>query len=323
MAYYLGIKKGIEWKPLKLVDDRGNDVPNEIMDIIRFTLSFENRDAFLKYLIDHQIIEESESEFGYIKGSLKNREYERITNGHTLYFKDSTSYFSLEEVKEKIERQKYNTAFIDALYAYYLKKHDFLNKLMYSIEYRRTYENFESFITILLSKPFTEEMKKILLKLRKQFKAGESCTHFLEQLHDQLSSSPADLILLFQYNYPDKAKIPSLRYLKEIHLLIHQIEEEGLCYLDTVSSEEKSYIKYSKDFLALLLYQYDRKTKEFKVENGTYKVQERNLCDLGMFLYHYDMALYYEKCKSSMSEEVGDDFDPADYSDDRPSLLVK
>ncbi len=310
MKYFLGIKKGLAWQPLKIVDRKGERVPNEILDIIQFTLTFNDKEELEAYLIDKKIIENGDLEFGYIisKGSTKDDEFERIYNGHTLYFRDSASYFKEEKIREKVNRQKYDLQFVDTLYASYLKKYDYVGRMMSSIDYRIKYENFALFLTQLISKPFTEEMIRILKRFHNAYTKGETYTTYLEQLQDTLSNSPKDLILFVHLNHPDKFKIPSLRYLREIHTLAHQIDEEGILYLEDFAEDvEENYSRVIQRFLNTVLYQYDRKTKEFKKEQGKFKIQERNLCDLGMFLYQYDVSLYHEKVKNSIEED--DDYE--------------
>ena len=43
-----------------------------------------------------------------------------------------------------------------------------------------------------------------------------------------------------------------------------------------------------EQFVSLLLYTYNPQTNDYKKVNGRYKVNERNLCDLAMFIANYE-----------------------------------
>ena len=308
MAYFLGNKQYGRYKPLTLVDVNNKNIPTKLLDILRFTTSFESEVDLKEYLIEKHIIENYSAQLCYLisKGNKDNRYYEIIQLGDHLYLSDAARFLNISSIKQYLNDNKYCPAFMEHLYSFYLKKFGILNMAVQRFESRAyDYHQISEWLDSMLSLGFSEQLKDHLGKIRSfindpkiSLKNGYlSLTNAEDMYYQELISSTrytvseddSDISKFVKFfrdkcRYPD---IPALRHLEKMNSISNYVSSVGTGNIEEYDELEDIRF-YIEKFISSILYTYDQTTHEYKKINGAYKITERNLCDLAMFLATYE-----------------------------------
>ena len=352
MAYFLGNKQYGRYKPLTLVDENDEKIPNKLLDILRFTTSFESEVDLKDHLIDKHIIENYSAQLCYLisKGNKDNRYYEIIQLGDHLYLSDAAKFLSASSIKQYLVDHKYSIAFMEHLYSFYLRKFGILNMASQKFEsraydYQQMSEWLESMLSLSFSEPFKDHLGKILSFINDpkicvknryiNLTTAEDMYYqeLISSTHYTVSEDDADIRKFVNFfkgkcRYPD---IPALRHLEKMNSISNYVSSVGTGNI--VDYDEQEDIRtYIEKFMASILYTYDQVTHDYKKVGGVYKITERNLCDLAMFLatyedyinsYDYHIEHISHTPPKKEEEEPSDDeydkeefLEPGDFRDD-------
>lgn len=340
MAYFLGYKQYGRLKPIELIDEKGEKVPDKLLDIMRFTTSFETEQDLKNYLIDRFLIEDFSVNLNYLisKGPKKQRRYEVIKMGDTLYLSKAAKYLSASYLKKYVDDHKYDFDFLSHLLGFYLKKYGILNlAVKIFTEQTYNYQTLSDLLDSLLKNNFSQDLKKYLLRIKEfidspevvdiygNISLTEAENSFFQSLLDNLNytiSQDDDDIRCFvnffkaRYNFP---AIPAIQVLEKINSMCHYITTVGMDNFERYD-EDDSLRSQCEKFVSLILYTYDSKTNDYKKVNGKYKVNERNLCDLAMFIASYEeyidsltSSVHYSSTTPTTDDAVEEDDDKEEF----------
>lgn len=344
MAYFLGNKQYGKFKPLVLVDENDEKIPNKLLDILRFTTSFESEIDLKEHLVDKHIIDNFSAQLCYLisKGNKDNRYYEIIQLGDHLYLSDTAKFLSIPGIKQYLNEHRYSTEFMEHLYSFYLKKFGILNMAIQRFESRSyDYQQMSEWLDSMLSLGFSEPFKDHLGKIRSfindpkivvrngylSLTKAEDMYYqeLISSTHYNISDDDADVRKFVNFfkgkcRYPD---IPAIRHLEKMNSISNYISSTGTRNIEDYDEQEDIRV-YIERFLSSILYTYDQNTRDYKKVGGVYKVTERNLCDLAMFLSTYEDYInnydYHVERITNISQKPEED-EPSDDEYDKEEFL--
>lgn len=333
MAYFLGYSDYGSYKPIVLHDRNNKKIENKILDVVHFTNSFGCENDLRNYLIERNLIPYHHSELAYLidKGPKGNKKYEPIKMGNVLYLMDSQTFFTPGGIRYYCSSNKYDVDFICHLYSFYLKKLGLFNQMKNKLS--SIAENplsLKSYLTSLLNRGMSkavEDRINVIIDLINStyvqefnyyrfFTEKEQICYMnlIDEFYYSLSDSDTDLIHL--YNILSKSitfpNIPVIRNIKNIYSVALRVEEIGLDNYQNSYDEYQDIESLWERFIYSIIYTFDPKTKKYKEVDGTKKIQERNLVDLGMFLYgyyQYQMKYLEPVTRYDDEEEIEDDYE--------------
>ncbi len=308
MAYFLGNKQYGKLKPLELIDENGEKIPNKLLDILKFTTSFDTEIDLKEYLSEHFLIENFSANLCYLisKGPKNNRRYEIIRQGDTVYLSDAAKYFDVSYLKKYVDDHKLDGDFLSHLLSFYLKKFGLLSLALKQFNERAyNYAELNNILESLLKADFSQALINHLLKIKELIDCPESVdihgrvcltkkedTYYqslLDNLYYIISQDDDDVrrfvnVLKGRYRFP---AIPAIQILEKINSICHYITTVGANNMEEYDEDDNLHTN-CEQFVSLLLYTYNPQTNDYKKVNGRYKVNERNLCDLAMFIANYE-----------------------------------
>ncbi|MDE6141684.1 MAG: hypothetical protein K2G03_03680 [Bacilli bacterium] len=308
MAYFLGNKQHGRLKPIELTNEKGEKIPDKLLDILRFTTSFATEHDLKDYLMDKFLIEDFSANLCYLisKGPKNNRRYEIIKQGDTVYLSDASKYLSSAYLKKYIDEHKFDINFLSHLLGFYLKRFGLLGLAIKRFS-QKTYKHDElrNILDSLLKSSLSQNLEEYLLKIEDliddpkstdiygNIRLTESETAYFQSLMDNLyyviSQDDEDVRRFVNFfksrgNFP---AIPAIQALEEIISICRYINTVGTDNMEGYYEAENLRSNCEK-FVSLLLYTYDPSKRDYKKVNGKYKINERNLCDLAMFIANYE-----------------------------------
>lgn len=307
MAYFLGNKQYGNFKPLVLLDENDEKIPDKLLDVLRFTTNFSSEDDLKEYLLRKNLIDNFSVELCYLisKGNKDNRRYEIIRLGEHVYLADTAKFLSVPYIEQYIKNHKYVEGFMDRLYSFYLKKFGILS--MATKKFKNIavdYEEMQQLIEKMLNINFSEKFKNYLRRISGLLKDSEVkedgyniyltekeevyYQSLIANINYQISESDEDVRRLVDFfrgrcNYPT---IPTIKNLEQMRNISNYTNTVGIESIDGHDEEDISI--YIKKFISSIMYTYDSTTNDYIKVNGAYKINERNLCDLAMFLSSYE-----------------------------------
>lgn len=337
MAYFLGIKQYGTLKPIELVDENENKIPNKILDIMHFTTQFNSEDELKEYLLRKRLIANYSVDLCYLisKGNKDNRYYEIINMGDHVYTKSAQSFLSIQNIKQYINDNKYSDGFMDHLYSFFLRKYSLLSMAIKRFTSRAyDYYQLSEWLNEMLSMNFSDDFKnyidqilnfiddpKVTVKNRylSLTKAEEICyQNLIDSIGYVICQDDNDVrkFVNFFKKYIKYPSIPAIAYLEKMHSMSYYHNTFGVQAVDSYDDLE-DIRTYVDKFISALLYTYDSSIRDYKKINGVYKVNERNLCDLAMILATYDdyincIDYHMEYPNTSKNEERDDDYSDED-----------
>ncbi len=339
MAYFLGNKQFGKLKPIELLNENDERIPNKLLDILRFTTQFQSESDLKKYLVKKKLIDNYSTELSYLisKGNKDNRRYEIIYLGDHLYLQETAKFLSIVNIKQFINEKIYTDDFMNHLYAFYLRKFGIFNlavkrfkakaydyfqmvdwlETMLNVHFSPSFKAYLERIYEFINDVYTKEPRNYLYLTREEDLYYQS---LIEEINHQILDNDEDIRKFVSFfksycRYPD---IPTIRHLDKIENVSSYYKTVGEQNIDSIYEVEdvRSYIDR---FIDSLIYVYDTKTHDYKKVNGSYKINERNLCDLIMFLSSWEEYLktYNNQLDSPVvinrqikkSEETSDDED--------------
>lgn len=340
MAYFLGNKQYGRLRPIKLVDEKGEKIPDKLLDILRFTTSFETEQDLKDYLMSRFLIEDNSANLCYLisKGSKDKRYYEIIKQGDTLYLSEAAKYLSPPALKKYMDDHKFDSAFLSHLLSFYLKKYGLLNLAIKRFKEKTyKYEDLSNNLNSLLQINFSQDLKRYLLKIKDLIDDQSAVDIYgnisltdaenayfqslIDNLHYNISQDDDDIRLFVNffrsmYRFPI---IPAIQVLENISSICHYITTVGTSDMDNYEEYENLRSQCDK-FVSLIIYTYDRITNDYVKVNGQYKINERNLCDLAMFIANYEdyidkitATLSYSSKSQQPSHIIEEDYDREEF----------
>lgn len=342
MAYFLGIKQYGKYKPITLLDENNEKIPDKLLDILRFTTKFITIEDLKEYLTNKGSIDNFSVELCYLisKGNKNNRHYEVIALGDTVYLNYASEFLDLAHMKQYLYDNAHIEKFLDHLYTFYLRKFGVLGMAISRFENKAyDYEQMNSWLDTLMCMNFSMPFKDYLGRIKSFINdvgvekgnkyisvTKEEDMYYkslIADLNHILSDDDGDIRRFVNFfrarcNYPD---IPSIRYIEKISSIANYTKLTGVNVIETYEEREDLHT-YIDKFIASLLYTYDPSTHDYKKVNGSYKVNERNFCDLAMFLATYDdYVTSYEYPGITYHEEKTPEYYPSEDEYDKEEFL--
>lgn len=308
MAYFLGNRQYGVLQPIDLVNEKGEKIPDKLLDILRFTTSFETEQDLKDYLMEKFLVDNFSAKLCYLisKGPKNNRRYEIIRLGDTVYLSSTAKYLSPSYLKKYVQDNKFNADFLSHLLGFYLKKFGLLNiaiKRFSGIYYK--HDDFCVLLDSMLNYNFSDNLKEHLSKIRdfindpktKDIYGNITLTEaeniYFEGLLNSTNyviSQDDDDVRRFVNFFRTRCRfpvVPTIQILEKISSMCHYISTVGADAIEGYD-EGENIQSLCESFIASVLYTYDSTTNDYKKQNGEYKVNERNLCDLAMFVSNYE-----------------------------------
>lgn len=325
MAYFLGNKKYGKLKPLVLLDENDEKIPDKLLDILRFTTRFSSENDLKDYLLKKNLIDNFSVELCYLisKGNKDNRYYEIIKLGDHVYLSNTSKFLSVAYIKQYINEHRCFEDFIDRLHSFYYKKYGLFNMAVKtfintSYEYSKMIDLIEKMLGLNFSEYFKKHLRKIMGFLNDPKTKDEHDNMYLNEreedfYQDLLSATSYEVsqddgdVRRFVTFFKGKCNYPTIsviRNLEKMSNISNYIESVGTSSIQSYDVEENICTCIEK-LISSIIYIYNPVTKDYKKVNGTYKINERNLCDLVMFLATNDeYNQIYENSNSYISNTI-------------------
>lgn len=292
MKYYLGYYDNTEFKPIEL-----EATEPTILSVVKFTTNFDNLNSLKQYLCQENKIPNLGVTLNYLieKGKKGQKYYEPLKSSK-IYTLEYASIFTVEGLKNFINKNKYDEEMIILLFSEYLRKYGFSKIIMEYLQSR----NMSQLIIILkdLSKILSSNLKSQIDYLIANY---ETLTHdeilsHIDGITKYIINSNGDLVntylrLRSQINFKN---IPTIKYLNNWFSITHDYNQTGNEYYANIPSEYRDINTEVNSFFYSIIYDYDSTQRDYKKINGKKKIQERGVFDLGVILNDYYKRLYDE-----------------------------
>lgn len=334
MAYFLGNRQYGTLRPIDLVDEKGEKIPDKLLDILRFTTSFATEQDLKDYLMEKFLIDSFSAKICYLisKGPKNNRRYEVIKQGDTLYLSEAAKCLNPSYLKKYISDNKFNAEFLSHLLGFYLKKYGLLNiaiKRFAGTHYK--HDDFCILLDAMLNSNFSENLREHLSKIREYLDDPRSkdiygniiltnaenayFENLLNSTHYIVSQDDEDVRRFVNF-FRTRCRfpvVPAIQILEKINSMCHYISTVGADAIEGYD-EGENIRSLCEKFIASVLYTYDPTTNDYKKQNGEYKVNERNLCDLAMFVANYEE--YIDNITATLSSTPSKEISSNTYEED-------
>lgn len=328
--YYLGYKD-LKNNRTEKIDLPG--VESDIASIASFTMKFEDETSLKSYLKEKGLLPEGRLRLMYlIEKGKKNEKYLIEVPGYThIFTKDSISFFNSKAMARFINEHKYEPEFTLYLYYSYLKKMGLKDKIkQHFTSLINKPETLNKELMELINIPLSKELKNGINRLIEYIQNTKPCnlevvSSSLNIILEKMVNSSVDLVntyskLINKFTFNKVPAIQKLRKIYSVSNLAYNMGVENFKYSQEFYQDISNDIV---DFINLIIYKYDTKSKSYVMQNGKRVIKKREMFDLGSILEGYEMYLLELEEYRMKIEEASKKQQPSAEFDEDAEFLTK
>lgn len=335
MAYFLGCFYKNKYKPIQVCDNNGKEIGTGILDVIRFTMSFQTKQKLISYLDERKLIPSANIELYYLiaKGRKNNKEYYPIN--YRICLESSKNFFDCEYLYYYFKTLVYDEYFVEHLFKFCLDQYGNSRAMLRYLDFLSgETETFFNVLYNLRKKDFSSKTQEVIDKLillleksKNEYQESEldyidynAFLDLVQKLICNIEANDSDLINLYYYckNYLYLVSTPSLKNIELLYSMLRQSIELSNNILYT-EDEHLDILGQVTKFLDSFIFIYDKDQKKYKMVGNHKKMQERNFVELAMFAYQY--SLYLEEINNLESLQVESKEEEFEEEEEREEFL--